>query len=179
MARQAPDGVIHLITSMNTQALHFAINEAWILDTLAPADTATRAPLPTVGKARAHEERRPDGGKATWSTAIAADGRAVLHGWERWHYPEGRLQYEARYDRGRLTGRERFFHEDGTPAWTRDHRADGTTVWTRYWPNGRKQTESTWRNLRAEGIATAWDANGRVIRRVTFRDGVPAPPVSP
>ncbi|MGH7556527.1 MAG: SUMF1/EgtB/PvdO family nonheme iron enzyme, partial [Gemmatimonadota bacterium] len=31
VARQAPNGIIHLITSMNAQALHFALNEAWIL----------------------------------------------------------------------------------------------------------------------------------------------------
>jgi formylglycine-generating enzyme required for sulfatase activity len=174
VARQAPDGVIHLITSMNAQALHFALNEAWILDSLAPADTTTRPPLPAVGKARPHEERLADGGKAIWSSAIAADRRALLHGWERWYYPGGSLQYEASYDRGRHVGRERFLREDGSPVWTRDHRTDGTTVWTRYWPNGRKRTESTWRDQRAEGVATAWDADGAVIRRVTFRDGVPA-----
>ncbi len=32
VARQAPNGVIHLITSMNTPCLEFSFNEAWILD---------------------------------------------------------------------------------------------------------------------------------------------------
>ncbi|MBM4041775.1 MAG: hypothetical protein FJ290_25030 [Planctomycetes bacterium] len=31
VARQAPNGVIHLITSMNHPSLHFELNEAWIL----------------------------------------------------------------------------------------------------------------------------------------------------
>ena len=138
-------------------------------------DTSTRPALPTVGKTRTWEEGLADGRRAAWGTATASDGRALLHGWERWYYPDGRLQYEARYDRGRLTGRERFLREDGSPAWSRDHRKDGATVWTRYWPNGRKRTESTWRDQRAEGTATAWDVSGKVIHRVTFRDGVPAP----
>jgi len=46
-------------------------------------------------------------------------------------------------------------------------------VWARYWPNGRKRTESTWRDLRADGVATAWDEQGALIRRVVFRNGVP------
>jgi hypothetical protein len=173
VARQAPDGVIHLITSMNAQALHFALNEAWILDPRAPADTGTRPVPPSVGTPRRHDARLADGRRAAWSTATAADGRSVLHGRETWHYPDGKVQYQASYDRGRLAGLERWLRDDGSPAWTRDHRTDGTTVWTRYWPNGRKRTESTWRDLRAEGVATAWDENGAVIRRVTFRDGHP------
>jgi formylglycine-generating enzyme required for sulfatase activity len=174
VARQAPDGVIHLITSMNAQALHFALNEAWILDSSAAPDTRTRPPLPRAGGTRHHEERTPEGRlRASWSSVTADDGSYLLQGPETWYYPSGRTQYEVRYDRGRRIGLERYFRDDGTPAWTRDHRADGTTVWTRYWPTGRKRTQSTWRDQRAEGVATAWDRNGAVIRRVTFQDGVP------
>ena len=174
VAKQAPNGVIHLITSMNEQALHFALNEAWILDARAIADTLTRPAPPRLGAVRRHEARAADGGmRAAWGSATAADGSYLLHGTERWYYGGGRTQYEVGYDRGRRTGLERFLREDGSPVWTRRHRADGTTVWTRYWPNGRKRTESTWRDLRAEGVATAWDQQGGVIRRVTFRDGRP------
>ena len=174
VARQAPNGVIHLITSMNEQALHFALNEAWILDAHAPVDTMTRPAPPPVSDLRHHEERAPDGRiRATWSSVTAADGSYLLHGAETWYYGSGRKQYEVRYDRGRRTGTERFLREDGSPVWTRHHRADGTTVWTRYWPNGRKRTESTWRDLRAEGVATAWDEKGAVTGRVTFRNGMP------
>jgi hypothetical protein len=174
VARQAPNGVIHLITSMNEQALHFALNEAWILDAHAVADTLTQPMPPRVNNVRRHEERAADGTmRATWSSATAADGSYLLHGAETWYYSGGRKQYEVSYDRGRRAGIERFLREDGSPVWTRDHRADGRTVWTRYWPNGRKQTESTWRDLRAEGVATAWDEKGAVIRRVTFRNRTP------
>jgi antitoxin component YwqK of YwqJK toxin-antitoxin module len=70
-------------------------------------------------------------------------------------------------------GRESFWREDGTLLWSWDHRSDGTHVWTRYWPNGKKRTESTWRDLRAQGTATAWDSSGKELQRVTFIDGVP------
>jgi formylglycine-generating enzyme required for sulfatase activity len=174
VARQAPNGVIHLITSMNAQALHFALNEAWILEAHAAADTATRPALPRAGDSRSHEEKAAGGApRAKWSSVTAADGSYLLHGAETWYYPSGRTQYEVRYDRGRRTGRERFLREDGSPVWTRDHRSDGTAVWARYWPNGRKRTESTWRDLRADGVATAWDEQGALIRRVVFRNGVP------
>ncbi|HKX30805.1 MAG TPA: hypothetical protein VJ302_24150, partial [Blastocatellia bacterium] len=56
-------------------------------------------------------------------------------------------------------------------AWNWMHRNDGTGVWTHYWPNGRKKIESNWRAFRAHGVATHWDRNGKVVRRVTFNDG--------
>jgi hypothetical protein len=176
VARQAPDGLIHLITSMNAQALHFALNEAWILDPRAGADTRSRPPLPRVGGNRGHEERAADGRvRARWSSATAEDGGWLLNGVERWYYPGGRIQYEVRYDRGRRVGLERFLREDGSPLWTREHRPDGTSLWTRYWPNGRPRTLSTWRDSRAEGVATEWNEEGAVVRRLTFRNGVPEP----
>lgn len=70
-------------------------------------------------------------------------------------------------------GVESYWREDGSREWSRTHRSDGTTVWTHYWPNGKKRTESTWRGMRAEGEALAWDADGRLVHRVVFEDGVP------
>ena len=37
--RQAPNGMIHLVSTMNTPCLHFEFNEAWILsDSPSPSD---------------------------------------------------------------------------------------------------------------------------------------------
>lgn len=178
VARQAPNGLIHLITSMNEQALHFTLNEAWILldeeevqegGDLPPEPAATR-----MTDVRRYEERFPDGSlRAEWSGGTADNGSWLLHGTETWYYADGSKQWQATYELGRLVGDESYWRKDGGRLWSRSHRADDTTVWTRYWPKGQKRTESTWRDMRAVGVATAWDMNGRVIDRVTFDDGLP------
>ncbi|MGH7587194.1 MAG: SUMF1/EgtB/PvdO family nonheme iron enzyme [Gemmatimonadota bacterium] len=180
VARQAPNGVIHLITSMNEQALHFALNEAWMLASDDPAPEAPPDGSVSLGSTatgiadvRTYEERVAGEPRATWSGGVADDGRWLLHGPETWSYPAGGTQWEATYEMGRKVGKETFWREDGSVLWTWDHRADGTGVWTRFWPNGQKRSESTWRDLRAEGVATEWSPSGEVVRRATFRDGVP------
>jgi formylglycine-generating enzyme required for sulfatase activity/antitoxin component YwqK of YwqJK toxin-antitoxin module len=183
VSTQGPNGLIHLITSMNAQALHFTFNEAWILAPSDPArdassdgrDVPTEPAMPVVNGVNAYEERYPDGGpvRATWRAGTTADGQYLLQGTETWFYRSGKTQWTATYERGRKVGRETFWREDGRMLWTWDHRPDGAAVWTRYWPNGKKRTESFWRDLRAQGTATAWDASGKELRRVTFVDGVP------
>ncbi|MGH7570626.1 MAG: SUMF1/EgtB/PvdO family nonheme iron enzyme [Gemmatimonadota bacterium] len=187
VARQAPNGVIHLITSMNEQALHFALNEAWILATdgatpvpgaatrTAPAGPVTLGSTATgIADVRSYEGR-DEGGRlrATWSGGIADDGRWLLHGPETWFHPDGGKQWEVTWEMGRKMGRETFWRADGSVLWAWDHRADGSHVWTRYWPNGEKRSESTWRDMRAEGEAVRWNPAGEVVSRVTFQDGVP------
>jgi antitoxin component YwqK of YwqJK toxin-antitoxin module len=131
-------------------------------------------PQPSVGKVRTYEEHDASGRlRARWSAGVATDGRYLLHGTETWYYPNGHRQWTARYDRGRKVGPETLWREDGSRLWTWDHRKDGTHVWTGYWPNGQKHTESTWRDHRAEGVATAWDASGKVVGQVTFAEGKP------
>ena len=62
VAAQAPNGVIHLITSMNAQALHFALNEAWMLaapdTTRTPTADAAGAAGAAGGGARPRRTRR-------------------------------------------------------------------------------------------------------------------------
>ena len=174
VANQGPDGLIHLITSMNDQALHFALNEAWIMAADAPTDTGVTVRATSISNIRKHEQRAANGKVAgSWSFGSDAAGAALLHGAESWTYPNGRKQYQVKYERGRRVGTETFWRDDGSVEWTREHRADGSTLWTRYWPNGRKRMESTWRDMRAEGAATSWDMNGKVTGRAMFTNGVP------
>ncbi|HKX28572.1 MAG TPA: SUMF1/EgtB/PvdO family nonheme iron enzyme [Blastocatellia bacterium] len=169
-AIQAPDGVIHLMTSMNHPSMHFEMNEAWIL-----ADDQTAAGRQAEGsnsEVARHEARYPDGRiKVTWSSRTDATGAYVRHGTETWYYPDGRKKYEVTYRDGRKAGPETFWDPRGQVAWNWMHRNDGTGVWTHYWPNGRKKIESNWHAFRAHGVATHWDRNGKVVRRVTFNDG--------
>ncbi|HUT34486.1 MAG TPA: SUMF1/EgtB/PvdO family nonheme iron enzyme [Planctomycetota bacterium] len=155
VARQAPNGVIHLITSMNHPSLHFELNEAWILSKEAGAD------------------------------AGASDGRYLLEGKQTWAYPSGQKQWEVTYHQGRKLGEETHWTSGGTTDWSWQHRPstgsgrgepaeprdDGTSVWTQWWPDGKKKAESTWRDHRCEGTATRWDRSGKVVSQCEFADG--------
>jgi hypothetical protein len=176
VCRQAPNGIIHLIATMTEPCLHFELNEAWILhgDASPGDDAALRANSATAIRevrdyvehdAAGHVTQRYQGG-------IGNDGRFLLHGAQVWYQPDGKVQREASYALGQLTGMEKFYR-DGVLSWQRDHRADGSVVWTNYWPNGRVRTQSNWRDLHAEGTAVLNDAAGKEIYRVDFEHGVP------
>ena len=132
VATQGPDGLIHLITSRTSNALHFSFNEAWLTrpadadaDADASIDTRTAPPLPAIVGATERREERYDGNgpvRARWTVASAASGQLVLHGEETWFYRNGKRQWVARYDRGRKIGKESFWGDDGRLRWTVDHR---------------------------------------------------------
>ena len=173
--RQAPNGMIHLITTMNTPCLHFEFNEAWLLsgattpasDEVLMASRATR-----IRRLEQFAEKFPNGSaKSRWSGGVADDGRFLKHGKIEWFHPGGRMLYEARFTLGRKTGSETFYRRDGTVAWRWQHDPDGRGIWTHYWDNGRKKSESGWRHSFAEGRAKAWDRSGRLTATVEFSRG--------
>ncbi len=161
VAAQGPDGVIHLMSSMNHPSLHFAMNEAWIL-----SDDAGETVPVAVGDAKrtAHEERYPDGAlRMIWSNIIAADGRCLLDGPETWYHPDGKKQYAAEYAQGRKVGEETLWDRNGDRLWSWTRDADGKGVWTHYWPDGGKRIESHWQGCRVQGSITHWDRSGKVV----------------
>jgi hypothetical protein len=177
VARQGPDGMIHLITSMNKSALHFTFNEAWLLakdtrqekmsDAGLMANTAS-----SISRVKTYRENYPDGKKRIeFGGGIGNDRRFLLHGRETWHYPDGTTQRQAEYAKGRKVATETYWSRDGKKKWTWTHNQDGSSMWTQYWPNGRKKTESTWKNFKCEGTSTVWDRNGEVISRNEFANG--------
>jgi hypothetical protein len=174
-AAQAPNGMIHLITTMNQPCLHFELNEAWILASDAPdqGDAALmRSAATRVASAREYREDYPDGKpRLVWAGGVADDGRFLLHGKETWLFPGGQKQYEATYRLGRKTGVETLWRADGAVAWQWRHQDDGASVWTQYWPNGRKKAESRWRGKIADGPAIRWDSSGKEVGRVRFANG--------
>ena len=150
VARQAPNGVIHLITTLNHPALHFELNEAWLLGdaTLVDDDPAMdRSAATKISGVSEHTANYARGRKlATWHAGVADDGRVLLHGKETWFYPSGAPQREAEYRLGRKVGAETFWSADGRKEWEWRHADDGASKWTTYWPDGRKRSESTWKN---------------------------------
>lgn len=168
VAAQAPNGVIHLITSMNHPSLHFELNEAWILSDageLTPSSAATARTLEG-------EQRYPDGRlQARWSGKILTDGRFVLDGPETWYSPQGTKLYEVEWREGRKTGTETRWRADGSKLWQWEHRPDGVSVWTQYWPNGNVRRQSQWKEGRCFGVAGSWAPDGTLRERYEFRDG--------
>jgi len=177
VARQAPNGIINLAVTMTSPCLHFELNEAWILHggDVSADDTTLRANSATaIRDVQEYVEHDTDGRPhLRYSGGIGNDGRFLLHGPSKWYYPDGRIQREAGYALGRLTGTETYHGPDGTREWTREHGADGTVVWTNYWPDGKVRTRSHWRDSHAEGTAVLNDPTGREIYRVDFARGLP------
>jgi hypothetical protein len=169
VARQAPDGTIHLIASMTHPSLHFELNEAWILARDAPEAADPAAP---PGPLVRESARRPDRSlRATWSGRVGGEGRYRLHGAETWFYPGGAKQWQVEYRDGVKQGLETYWSRGGRKLRSWDRRADGSAVWTEWWPNGAKRSESTWRDGRAAGTATRWDRSGKVVSRREFAAG--------
>lgn len=174
-ASQGPNGMIHLITTMNRPCLHFEFNEAWILAPEAPAPRASalmRSSATEVPSSFSYRETYPDGKpRITWWGGVADDGRFLLHGAETRYLASGRKEYEATYRLGRKTGTETLWRADGTAEWTWQHREDGASVWTQAWPGGAKKSESHWRGMFANGPATCWAEDGSVTSRARFTNG--------
>lgn len=150
VARQAPNGVIHLITSLNGPARHFEMNEAWVLSDVTLADDDPRMDANTataVVSVTEHTENYSNGKpRVIWHSGIANDGRVVLDGNETWFYPSGAKEREATYRLGRTVERETYWSADGTVLWRWDHHEDGTSEWATYWNDGIKRSLSRWKN---------------------------------
>ena len=155
--RQAPNGVIHILTSANFPGLHYEFNEAWLYDR---------------GEKQEVRGERNDG--------------YLLDGKQTTYYPDGRKQHEVTYKDGYKSGRERFWNPDGSLRWQwqrnlKSHRG----TWTHYWPNGQKRIVSEWnlhptpRDLKtpltgcvADGPARHYDRQGRLTATYHFKNGL-------
>ncbi len=175
VARQAANGIIHLIATMTHPCLHFAMNEAWILsdDTEESSDEVLmKSSASQIALVKTFEEKYPDGGiKIRYSGGIADDGRFLLEGKETWYYENGLKQYEATFQLGQKIGLETYWNQAGNKVWEWNHLADGTAIWTQWWQNGHKKAESSWRNGRCEGMAKRWSFEGKLIDEVKFIGG--------
>lgn len=176
VARQAPNGNIHLITSMNDPCLSFEFNEAWILQSSTDTKVDIHQDDPTVTEisdVKEYLEKYSDGKlKAKWSAGTANNGRYLLHGKETFYYENGKIQKESKYDKGRKVGFETYFDLRGKKVWSCEYKKNGTSDWIHYWQNGNKKNESFWKDKKCIETASEWDSNGKLIRQVNFIDGV-------
>ena len=180
-ARQAPNGVIHLLTTETQPCLHYELNEAWIF-----SDAGDIAPETGGGKIQKFSESFPKGRlRLMGSARICPNGRYLLDGTETSFYENGYKQYEVTYQNGYKTGPEVFWAPDGTKLWSWMHDLKNhTSQWTHYWRNGGKQIESNWNTLPeardlkrdfpglvANGPAYQWDEKGTLLQTHYFTNG--------
>jgi antitoxin component YwqK of YwqJK toxin-antitoxin module len=179
--RQAPSGVIHILTTANYPPIHYEINEAWIW-----SDVGEVIPESAGGIIREFSENFPDGKlKSEWTARICPNGRYLLHGEQVDYYHNGKKQHHAVYENGRKTGKETYWSEDGIIRWTwqRDLNTN-QGVWIQYWPDGNKKVESNWnlkpeaRDLKrkfngyvAQGPSHHWDEEGNLVETYYFEKG--------
>ncbi|MEO8962698.1 MAG: hypothetical protein ABI325_12510, partial [Ginsengibacter sp.] len=175
VARQAPNGTIHLITSMNTPCLEFAFNEAWIMspeDSDINESNLLKNTATGIKDIKKYEEKYPNGRlKAVWYAGTGNDGRYLLNGTKTWYYSNGNKQWEATFDKGAAKGDEVYWHEDGNKIWSWNHKEDGTSTWYHWYKGDRKRSESTWDDKKCTGITTSWDKAGNVTSQYKLMDG--------
>ncbi|MDX9973725.1 MAG: SUMF1/EgtB/PvdO family nonheme iron enzyme, partial [FCB group bacterium] len=179
VARQAQDGTIHLLATMNRPCLHFAMNEAWILSEINETsdDILMANSAQSIADVQAYEEKYPDGKpRVRWSAGKGNDGRYLLNGIETWFHPDGTKWYEAEFALGRKTGRETCWSPNGQKQWEWEHGPDGSSINRQWWENGTLKYEGNWKNFHAEGPSRCWDRDGAALSDVVFHDGLLATP---
>lgn len=182
VARQAPNGVIHLLTTETQPCLDYELNEAWIL-----SDAGDIPPENSGGTVRKFSEKYPNGKiRSRWSARICPHGRCLLDGKETDFYENGTKEHEVTYANGRKTGLESFWSPEGKLLWTWQHDLkDNRATWTQFWPNGHPKLQSTWntkpeaRDLKrrffglvADGPAVHWNENGKLTAKYRFTNGI-------
>ena len=151
-ATQGLDGTIHIVTSKNSPNYEIELNEAWVLDKSAYGDTdpcfgsAKPAACPAVppSASRFTENVRGNVIAPYWGVT-GYGGRALLHGPDRFFYPDGKLMYSADFYLGHKISDEQYLREDGTPYWVKRHAPDGTWTWDNFDTSGHQIAESHWR----------------------------------
>ena len=181
-ARQAPNGVIHVLTTETQPCLQYELNEAWIF-----SDAGDVAPENSGGLVKEYSETYPDGRiRSQWSARICPHGRYLLDGPETDFYDNGVKQHEVVYANGRKTGPEVFYSTAGNVLWSWQHdMKNNRAVWTQFWPDGQPKVRSTWltnpraRDLNrsffglvADGSTWLFDSNGAPARKIIFTNGV-------
>ena len=181
-ARQAPNGVIHVLTTVTQPCLDYELNEAWVF-----SDAGDITPETSGGTIKKFSEKFPNGKvRSQWNARICPGGRYLLDGKETDFYDTGAKQHEVTYASGRKTGTETFWSADAKKLWSWKHDLkNNRSVWTQFWPNGRKKSESTWntkpeaRDLKrsffglvAEGPAKQWNPDGGITFSGAFSNGL-------
>lgn len=153
--RQAPNGVIHILTSANFPGLHYEFNEAWLYGKEDGRSRMAEVEYLLNGR---QMTRYPDG-KMQHEVTYK---KGYKTGRERFWNPDGTLRWQ----------------------WQRNLKTHRGT-WTHYWANGQKRIVSEWnlrptpRDLDqpltgcvADGITRHYDEQGRLTATYHFKNGI-------
>jgi hypothetical protein len=174
--REGPDGIIHLVTTMNEPCLHFAFNEAWLLGESGDPGFTSTGISPPFDRLGAETVRRElelpvaHGGSLRLGFVTLPGGCTVRDGVEAWRDGGGVVRLEARWSLGRRMGLERWRRPDGSLVREVEHGESGRSVVRCYGTDGDIVSESNWAGTRADGLARRW-SDGRLVGEVRFRDG--------
>ena len=175
VVRQAPNGMIHLITSMNHPCLHFEFNEAWIFSdepSPPPDDVLLKSGATNIIRSTKYVERDGVGRVINeFEGGIANDGRWLYHGKVVGYYANGRKQWEAEFDLGKRVGVERFYAPNGGKVWEKIYVTKERWKWIQYWPNGRIKSISHWNGFFCDGPAMQFAPDGKLVREGWFENG--------
>jgi formylglycine-generating enzyme required for sulfatase activity len=140
-ATQAPNGVIHIVTSKTKPAfLHIELNETWVRQG-GEATPVSHA----VSNVREETERFPNGkAKASWRGGVDENGGYRLHGKQTFYYENGTKQWESDYVAGKRAGTETCWNPDGTKRWQRTFGDGDNWSWTIFDATGKVVAESKW-----------------------------------
>ncbi len=140
-ATQAPDGVIHIVTSKNKPNFEIELNEKWVQD-----GGPETPPAGTVHATRAYKESYPNGKiRAAWQAGLGEDGTYLLNGTQTFYYEDGKKQWQAHFVAGEKRGVETFWNPQGRKLWERHYAANGEWNWILFDSAGKPQARSEWR----------------------------------
>ena len=174
--RQAPNGVIHILSTLTHPPIHYELNEAWLFNQEAPPNQASQAApssrlhvasgsgqhspamTPAASLSRAvrstFEEHAADGSvRASW-TATYGPGVPrgyALDGALNTFYPGGsQVEYAATFVDGQPVD-QRLYENDGRLLWQWDHdHTFGNSTLVQYWDTHggtlKPRLRSTWLN---------------------------------
>ena len=155
--RQAPNGVLHVLSTMTHPCLHYEVNEAWVLAGDDSSAASAAAAVTAAGAPIRHEFIELEAGgaivRAKWSAlsgagaprGYALDGAFVAF------YTGGSLggaqaEYSATFAQGRRE-QEEYFDADGAPIWRWRHdNARGNSTFEQLWADGSVRVRSRWLN---------------------------------
>jgi hypothetical protein len=138
-AAQAPNGVIHIVTSKNDPDLHIELNETWVLKDTYNGDGGFSAVVNTYRENYASGKL-----KATWSAAVPLIGYR-LDKQQTFYYENGQKQWEVSFNLGWKTGIETWWSDSGQKLWEKKYSRDDIWTWTLFDAAGHVTAESRWK----------------------------------
>lgn len=179
--KQGLDGLIHVVCTNVQPLLHLCFNETWLRapETPEPIEATLMAAAATCLKEgrKVYEEFYPDGAlRCRYHGGVADDGRFLLDGPEEFFYPNGRMMWKAEYRLGQRAGQAVLYDAAGFP--TRRHTCSQTPAGKAqeqvetFWPGSDVlRTLTCFVNGVAQGEATLYDRDGRMMDIALFTDG--------